>query len=137
VTIAAASQSRQTATIVVPIVPPVECSPNFHGHWRKRRNGALLLRTAAKMAAVDALNTMSTGASWFCGCPLPVVIDIEIAWNGRRSRMDDDNAKASCKALIDGISDALWGGYDGHVMIGTLTQTRGDGTMTVRLRPAS
>jgi hypothetical protein len=125
------------AVIVVPCLPPRECSPNFHGHWRKRRNGALLLRTAAKMAAVDALNTMSTGASGFCGYPLPVLIDLEIAWNGRRSRMDDDNAKASCKALIDGISDALWSGRDDHVMIGTLTQTRGNGTVTVTLRPAS
>jgi hypothetical protein len=63
-----------------------------------------------------------------------VVMDVEIAWCCGRKRLDDDNAWASLKACRDGIADVLFMGEDRYMVQGTLTQTRGDGTVTVVLR---
>jgi hypothetical protein len=61
-------------------------------------------------------------------------MDLEIAWCCGRKRMDDDNAIAACKPLRDGIADVLFGGEDKHITQGTVSQTRGSGTVTVTLR---
>jgi hypothetical protein len=74
------------------------------------------------------------GAWWNRRLKDGVVMDLEIAWCCGRKRMDDDNAIAACKPLRDGIADVLFGGEDKHITQGTVTQTRGDGTVTVVLR---
>jgi hypothetical protein len=122
------------AVIEIPMVPPVECKPNWRGHWRKKAAAVRMLREAAKLATVDVLNAPGSVLSAFCGYYGLVVMDLEIAWNGRRSGMDDDNAKASCKAIIDGISDALWESRDAHVHIGRVDQIRGTGEVRVTVR---
>jgi hypothetical protein len=126
-----------TATLIVLMVPPIACKPNWRGHWRTKAAATKELREASRLAAVDALNTAGTGVSAFCGYYGLVVIDIAIAWNGRRSGLDHDGAISSCKAIIDGISDALWDSRDAHVQVGRVTQTRGEGTVTVTFRGGS
>lgn len=120
--------------IVIPMVPPIECSPNSRTHWRKKARTVREAREIAGWATRAGLNGESPGLTRYCGHNPGVVVDIEIAWTGRRKTMDDDNAKASCKAFIDGVSDVLWGGKDDCVRIGELTQYRGEGTTTLILR---
>ncbi len=63
-----------------------------------------------------------------------VIMDVEIAWCCGRKQADDDNAWASLKALRDGIADVLCNGEDRVITQGNLTQTRGEGVVTVTLR---
>lgn len=139
VTITAATyQSRQTATIVVPMLPPREVSPNGGHSWRARSRAKYELRQAAYWSARAVFDQQFPRI--LTGTPAReagVIMDFEIQWCCGRKRMDDDNAKACMKAIIDGIADLLWDHHDDHVTIGQLTQTRGDGTVTVTLRPAS
>jgi hypothetical protein len=59
---------------------------------------------------------------------------VEIQWCCGRRIMDDDNAWASLKAARDGIADEMFGGEDRFITQGTLTQTRGDGSIRITLR---
>lgn len=128
-------QERQTeAVIEIPMVPPVEVSPNWRGHWRKKAKATGLFRATARLAAVSALSTPDPALTAFCGNDAPVTLDAEIAWSGRRRFVDPTNAPALLKAAIDGIADAMWFGQDRHVTIGAVKQTRGSGTVRVTLR---
>jgi hypothetical protein len=72
----------------------------------------------------------------FQGYYEPIVLDADIQWRGRRTGLDNDNAIACLKPLIDGIADALWDGRDAHIRIGVVTQTtKGYGVTQVTLRP--
>lgn len=114
-----------SAVIVIPMLPPRECSPNARAHWVKKAWAARNFRECAGWA------TRATGnRNW----RESLIMDVEIAWCCGRKRMDDDNAWASLKAARDGIADVLFGGEDRFITQGTLTQTRGDGTTTVTLR---
>lgn len=115
--------------IEIPMMPPRECSPNWHGHWANKARAVAEFRQQARMSAMVADNT----EAWI-GFDGPVTLDVEIAWCCGRKRLDDDNAKASLKAAIDGISDALWSGQDRHVTIGTVLQKRGKGVVRVMMR---
>lgn len=129
--------SETEAVIVVPMLPPREVSPNFHGSWRARARAAREFRECAGWAAKE----MALGDFVWCFAEharLPfVVMDAEIAWCCGRKALDDDNAWASLKPARDGISDVLFGGEDRFIVQGKLTQTRGDGTVTVTLRQAN
>lgn len=128
----------RTATIVVRMQPPREVNPNAHVHWAKRAKAAVSFRAQAGWATRAELNTPGTALTAFCGYDVGgVVLDAEIAWCCRRQRLDDDNAKASLKALVDGIADVLWFGGDRHVTLGTVRQTRGTGIVTVTLIEAA
>jgi hypothetical protein len=122
-----------TATIVVPMLPPHECSPNWHGHWATKAAAVKELRDTAGW--YTRYCQMTYGPHWpaFSGV---VVMDVVIAWSGRRKPMDDDNAWASLKACRDGIADILFDGEDRLITQGTLRQTRGDGTISITLREA-
>lgn len=128
------SESESEAAILIRALPPRECSPNSRAHWSTKAWAASTLRQEAMKAT---FHESSDGVLAFADQYDPVRLDIEIAWCCGRRTLDDDNARASCKAIIDGISDVLWGGQDRHVTIGTVTQTRGAGTVTVRLKGAS
>jgi hypothetical protein len=122
------------ATIIIPMLPPRECSPNWHGPWRKRATAVKAFREAAGWATVAALGGdpfLVAGSSGF------VAMDVEIAWCCRRRALDDDNAWASMKAARDGLADVLFGGEDRYIVQGQLTQVRGEGVVTVTLRGAS
>ncbi len=121
-------------TVTVVMVPPRELNPNNReNRWRKA-SGVKEYRHAARMAAVNALNTDGNGLKAFQGYYHVVHLDAEIQWRGRRKEIDNDNAIACLKPLIDGLSDALWEGRDGHVKIGAVTQSRGAGETVVTLR---
>lgn len=115
--------SRRAVVIEIPAVPTRASSPNGRAPWRAKAAAVKALRTAAKLAAIDALNTPGTGAPEWRGTTDGVVIDVHYVWPANRKRMDDDNAKACAKPLIDGLSDALWDGQDAHVTLGTVRQS--------------
>lgn len=121
-------------TIEIPMLPPRECSPNARVHWRERHSAARAFREAAAWCAYQG--RASEGFAGFAYGEA-VVMDVAIRWCCGRKRMDDDNAWASLKPARDGLADVLFGGEDRFITQGTLTQTRGDGTVTVTLRQAS
>lgn len=123
------------AVIIIRMLPPRECSPNVRVSWRRRAKAVAEFRAEAlKAAQYEATEAVSA----FCGYTLPVRLNAEISWCCGRKRLDDDNAKASLKPLVDGISDWLWFGHDDHVTIGTVVQrTGGDGMVTVTLKGES
>lgn len=128
----------RTATIVVYMQPPPEVSPNYRGHTRSkaRRRAVAEFRQEAGMAAMVACSLDPfLLADW--GGGTPVVLDAEIAWCCGRKSVDPTNAPALLKAAIDGIADVLWDGHDDHVLMGTVTQRRGEGVVTVTLREPS
>jgi hypothetical protein len=126
----AAYRARQSeAVIVVRMLPPVEISPNAHVSWRKKAAAAAEFQAQARWAT-----RVTSDSDSFSGKRDPVRMDFEIAWCGRRQAMDDDNAKACMKPIIDGIAAELWGGQDRHVTIGEVTQSRGEGLVRVTLR---
>jgi hypothetical protein len=137
VTVTAATyRARQSeAVIVVRMLPPAEVSPNWHGSWRKKAEAVAELREQAHWATIcgvdDPVNAIHLRRLERCAA---VMIDFEIAWCCGRKRLDDDNAKACMKPIIDGIAQELWGGQDRHVTIGEVTQVRGAGTVTVTIR---
>jgi hypothetical protein len=123
------------ARMTMPIVLTREMTPNGRLHWRKKAKLTAQVRGEAKLATQSWLNTPGSGLSAFCGdTTSPVTLDVEIEWPKGRKTLDDDNAKASLKTIIDGMSDALWFGQDKHVTLGTVKQTRGAGGLRITLR---
>lgn len=118
------------AVIVMPCLPPRECSPNWRGHWGTRRRAVEGFRSCARWATHGALR--ESGARWRSDAP--VVMDVDVAWCCGRQRIDDDNLIAALKPARDGIADILFDGEDRCIVMGTVTQRRGDGTVTVTLR---
>jgi hypothetical protein len=111
--------------IVIPMAPPRECSPNSRAHWRRRARAAREFRECAYFAAL--------GAGTYPPLAGAVVMDIEVAWPKTRKGMDDDNLIAACKPARDGIADAMFGGEDGSIRVGCVTQSQGDGIVTITL----
>jgi hypothetical protein len=118
-------------SIVIPMQPPAECSPNSRAHWRKK---AAAIRDFRMCAFLATRMQLCTAAAWTPDFSGGAVMDVEIAWCCGRKKMDDDNAWASLKPARDGIADVVFGGEDRKVVQGTLTQTRGSGIVTVTLR---
>lgn len=87
--------------IIVPMCPPEELNPNARVHWRPYRRASGALRTAAKYAALaDGPIDLIAGR---------VDVSIRVCWPKRRRVLDADNALASCKAALDGLTDAgVW-----------------------------
>lgn len=88
---------------VVPATPHACLSPNGRCHWRTKAAHAKDLRTSAEYAAMNAVALAYTppppGA--------PIWLDVEIVWPKGRRTLDWTNAAASCKAIEDGIFDAI------------------------------
>jgi crossover junction endodeoxyribonuclease RusA len=118
------------ATITIPMLPDRELSPNSRAHWSVKQRAAREFRGTAAWATIAWLTHEITDVDWGRGA----VMDVEIQWCCGRKKMDDDNAWASLKAARDGIADVLFGGEDRFITQGTLTQTRGDGSILVTLR---
>ena len=87
--------------VIVPMCPPEELNPNSRVHWRPYRRASGALRTAAKYAALE-----HGGTDPIVG---RVDVSIRVCWPKRRRVLDADNALASCKAALDGLTDAgVW-----------------------------
>jgi hypothetical protein len=132
---AAAYRARQTeAVIVIPMLPPRSCSPNSRSHWRERHADVSTFRDCAYLSALAWANAAEN--EWAIRGAEVIVMDAEIHWCCRRRSVDSDNAWAMLKSCRDGIADALFGGEDKHIRVGTLTQRRGEGLVRVTLRGA-
>ena len=124
-----------SVTISMPIILTREMTPNGRQGWRAHARTVKRLRDDAQRATASWLNDPTSGLSAFCGATTtPTTLDVIIEWPKGRKRLDDDNAKATLKPVLDGVADALWHGSDRHVTIGEVTQTRGAGGLTLTLR---
>ena len=89
----------------IPVTPGPCTSPNSRCPWQKRARAVKDLRTAARLAAVDAISRRS----WVA--PLPAEGPIALRWTvflGRRERVRDfTNITGALKGAEDGIFDAL------------------------------
>ena len=103
-------------TIVLPL-PPKECSPNWRGHWAKKRIAVHNARTLAWAHTHQLLghyvDTAPATATWASSSTNPhaipqqhIRVSLTFILPDNRRR-DTDNLYASCKAYFDGISDAL------------------------------
>lgn len=121
--------------IVVPMLPPQECSPNWRGGWRARASAVAEARETSRLAALGVGRERARAilGRWGDG---PLILDAEIRWCCGRKSVDDDNGWAMLKAFRDGIADTLLNGDDRRVRLGELRQTRGDGSVTFTLRRA-
>jgi hypothetical protein len=114
------------------MTPPRELNPNHRASWPTKAKAVAGYRQVCGWAAKVGLEPGERDA-W--GGTEPVTLDIAIAWTWRGRPLDDDNARAMCKSLVDGISDVLWGGEDAHVRIGRVTQeTGGKGEVAITIR---
>ncbi len=84
-------------TVILP-VPVVALRPNGqHGHWRTIRKAK---------AAAKGLATLTT-LQLLAGGPPPCATAYSLVYYFQATPWDDDNAIASVKAYLDGISSAL------------------------------
>ncbi|MBD1601968.1 RusA family crossover junction endodeoxyribonuclease [Pseudomonas typographi] len=77
--------------------PPAACSPNARSHWRKKANAARKYRADCHLLALQAKIAAPAGE---------LLVVMEFVPPDARRR-DLDNLLSSCKALLDGIADAL------------------------------
>jgi hypothetical protein len=128
------------ATLSMPIILTREMTPNGRQGWRKHAQTVKRLREDAYRATMSYVNDPSwrSAQGWdVLGCGdsgEPVTMDLEVEWPKGRKTMDEDNIVAALKPVRDGIADALWGGEDKHVRVGSVTQTRGAGGLRITLR---
>ena len=97
--------SEPLTVIVVPLTPLPALSPNARVHWTKRAKAVGIARTAAKLATLEAVGDDQRARI----AAIPHLgYRVQIAWEPKRhGARDEDNALASCKAIIDGIADGL------------------------------
>lgn len=97
-----AARVDSTTVLRVPLDwPPRVLSPNSRSHWAPKS-------TATRRARDDAY-IVTLSAMWGRAKP-DVTGDVAMTWTfhpPRKGRFDMDNAIARCKALQDGIADAL------------------------------
>jgi crossover junction endodeoxyribonuclease RusA len=104
----------ESLIVTIPGAPPAALSPNGRTFWATKAKAVKQARSDAYYAARNA------NAEMWEPTP-PLVIHAVIAWPRKGTRRDDDNAKASLKAYIDGIADAI-GIDDKHFTLATVTQ---------------
>ena len=94
----AAKSTPEAGTLVIRLpLPPRALNPNSRVHWAVKARAVTDMRLAASVTAL--------GSSIRFTEP---IIDA-VFWHKTKKRRDRDNAIASCKAMIDGLSDAkLW-----------------------------
>lgn len=91
---------------LVPATPATALRPNAKAHHLRRADAARALRTAAKLAAVDALNAPGCA---LVPCPPdgPLWLRLRVVWERGRQRQDFDGCLSSLKSAIDGVFDAI------------------------------
>lgn len=85
--------------VEIPMLPPAELNPNYHGHWRVKARAASNLRRAAYLYARNAKGFVALSMN-------KAEVSITFVIRDRRSYKDPDNALASLKPAIDGCVDA-------------------------------
>jgi crossover junction endodeoxyribonuclease RusA len=82
--------------------PDGRLNPNTRSHWRHKAEAKSLQRNEAKMLG---LATIPVSARQMLQANQRLKLRLQFVQPDRRAR-DLDNLIASCKALIDGVSDA-------------------------------
>lgn len=91
-------------TITIPGTPSAALSPNARVHWAVRNREFQEIKRTAVYATFDALNCERSTQ----GYDEPFFrIETTIYWEKGRKTMDQDNAGSCCKAIWDGVADAL------------------------------
>jgi crossover junction endodeoxyribonuclease RusA len=93
----------ESLTVKVPISPFRELSPNTGIHHMKRYR----MKERAKQIARNETNRLHSGKHPLADTDTPITVAISIFWEKGRKRMDNDNALASTKSLIDGVAESL------------------------------
>lgn len=84
-------------------LPPIECSPNWRGHWAQRHQAARIYQEAVFYSCVDVRNQLMAIGEWQ---PFNRVrIDLTFVYPEYRRR-DRDNIVSRAKSGIDAIVDA-------------------------------
>lgn len=83
-------------------LPPIECSPNWKGHWAKKARAVKTYRTDCAWSAVNH----GYGALMFESAVLSVEYRAHRGIKGRYCALDVQNAMASVKATVDALVDA-------------------------------
>lgn len=90
--------------IKVPALPPVECSPNWRGHWSKRYKASQQFKRDVHYAALELKSSLSQDET--DSLPLSdAVIDLVFTVKENRIR-DIDNWLARTKPGVDALVDA-------------------------------
>lgn len=109
----AADLARSGSGVIVLPWPPKELSPNARVHWAKKSKAAKQYRAECYLLTKKAGIAAPDGDE--------ILFALEFVPPDRRKR-DDDNLLASCKALRDGVADAL--GIDDNRFITQLRISR-------------
>lgn len=133
------SRESIRVTLTMPIVLTRDHSPNGRLHHQAKASAVKRLRRDAEIATMSHVNDPAWrqrggwAALGWGDQGMPVVMDIAVEWPPHGKFWDDDNVKAALKPVLDGIADALFGGEDRHVEMGTVTQSRGLGGLVITL----
>lgn len=124
--------------VTIPMAPPAEVSPNYHGKLRGRMGATRAYRECARLATINVIN-QTILRSW--DRPFPegtrLALRVVIAWPRGHKRLDDDNAIASVKAARDGFAAAL-GCSDALMTLAAIEQVRdADGAGWTRIEAAA
>ena len=129
-----------SVTLTMPIILTWEHSPNGRLHHQAKARVVKQLRLDAYLATMSHVNDplWRQSGGWAALAwgdrGVPVTMDVVVEWPKGRKAWDTDNLVSACKPVRDGIADAMWGGSDAHVVVGTVTQTRGAGGLRITLR---
>lgn len=113
--------TTRTLSITMPLPSPV-LSPNGRAHWRRVAAEKQRARTAAKMTAVDWLNRHDKPRPYF-PADTTILVTAVASRRPRGTTQDADNLIASCKAYLDGWTDAQVWEDDRQVRWGSVTWT--------------
>ena len=82
-------------TVFIPLLPPKECSPNYHGELRAKMSATKAWREAAYYCARQACPGVFPN---FEKATLKITFQVP----SKAYIKDDDNAISSCKSALDG-----------------------------------
>lgn len=111
--------------ITIPMAPPAEVSPNYHGNRYRRDAATKAYRAAAKMSTVNVVN-QTILRSW--ERPFPegtrLALRIVVGWGKGHKRLDRiANLSGSIKAAEDGFADGI-GSDDRYFTLSSIEQVR-------------
>ena len=108
--------------IEVPMLPPIEYSPNWRGHWAQRYKAGKVYQMAVFALCVDYRNRqMSASAAW---CPFEQsILNLTFVFRDRRKERDEDNLRARFKPGQDALVQAelIKSDTQRHLVMGTIT----------------
>jgi len=83
--------------VEIPMLPPRELNPNFHGHWAKKAKATRDFKTAAFYCAQPHRGSVFRGSMF-----IKAEVSITFVIRDGRGYKDTDNALSALKPAIDG-----------------------------------